>query len=169
MPADETTNKTASEIASKTAENSAKNRAKSAKKESPKIDLVLLKSACEQMKETEFLMQYLTGFFFLTNEQAVEMSFNKALEMDTTHKKYFSAYRKRLLEYGNGDYEKILAKAATIIVAVDKICEVRGDTMFQSDLNGIAVSNIFLPSTIYALRDAEDLATLMLPLPIPKY
>lgn len=60
MPADETINKTAS----KTAENSAKNRAKSAKKESLKIDLVLLKSACEQMKETEFLMQYLTGFFF---------------------------------------------------------------------------------------------------------
>lgn len=61
MPADETTNKTASETASKTAENSAKNRAKSAKKESPKIDLVLLKSACEQMKETNAVFN---GFLF---------------------------------------------------------------------------------------------------------
>ena len=152
------------ENADKTAENSAKNA-----KESPKINLAIIKEGCENMKKNEPIMRYLVGFFWFTDEEAVEMSVAKALEIDDIHKRHFRTSRKKWLDKGDGSYERILAYAGTCIVAVDKICEVRGEIMLRSDLNRIAASDLFLPQNAYELKQAVDLATLMLPLPLPKH
>lgn len=61
------------------------------------------------------------------------------------------------------DYEPLVAIYAAKLAAMDKICKLNKDLMFQSDLDRIEVSNIAEPNTRYELTAAVELATAMLP------